>query len=56
MVFHWISGQGTETISDVLSTFKADNQKYVVVRVGRGRYDVAPPFAVMNVKDGRLDK
>ena len=56
MVFYWISGQGTDTVSDVLSTFKADNEKYVVVRVGRSRYDAAPPFAVMNVKDGRLGK
>jgi hypothetical protein len=51
MVATWITGTGSQAMSEVLSTFKDDGVTYVVVRCGRGRYDAQEPFTVLKESD-----
>ena len=55
MVFYYVNTRGDDCVSEVLSTFTDNNETYVVVRVGRGPYDFAPPFAVMNIAEGKVE-
>ena len=51
MIATWFTGQGSQAMSEVQSTFIDNDVMYVVVRCARGTYDVAEPFAVLRSSD-----
>ena len=51
MIVTWFTGTGSQAMSEVLSTFEDDGVWYVVVRCGRGTYDITEPFTVLKMDD-----
>lgn len=43
----YLTGQGSQAVSEVLAAFTDNGKDYIVVRCARGTYDVAEPFTVL---------